>query len=76
MSLRRIVAWIGIILAVGGFIVLAASLHFGIHFMIPVLMIAGAFGMLLIAKRLPSDLEEENKPEEGEGNGGNDGTES
>lgn len=72
MSLRRIVAWIGIVLAVGGFIVLALSLWLGIHFMIPVLMIAAAFGALVIARRMPSDLEDEQpseNAENGEANG-------
>lgn len=72
MSLRRIVAWIGIVLAVGGFIVLAVSLRFGIHFLIPVLMIAAAFGALVIARRMPSDLETEENPEENKADGGSD----
>ena len=72
MSLRRIVAWIGIVLAVGGFIVLALSLWLGIHFMIPVLMIAAAFGALVIARRMPSDIVEE-QPSENSENGENNG---
>ena len=74
MSLRRIVAWIGIVLAVGGFIVLALSLWLGIHFMIPVLMIAAAFGTLVIARRMPSDIVEE-QPSENAENGENNGQE-
>lgn len=74
MSLRRIVAWIGIVLAVGGFIVLALSLWLGIHFMIPVLMIAAAFGALVIARRMPSDIVEE-QPSENAENGEADGQE-
>jgi hypothetical protein len=74
MSLRRIVAWIGIVLAVGGFIVLALSLWLGIHFMIPVLMIAAAFGALVLARRMPSDLEDE-QPSENSENGETDGQE-
>lgn len=74
MSLRRIVAWIGIVLAVGGFIVLALSLWLGIHFMIPVLMIAAAFGALVIARRMPSDIVEE-QPSENSENGENNGQE-
>lgn len=74
MSLRRIVAWIGIVLAVGGFIVLALSLWLGIHFMIPVLMIAAAFGALVIARRMPSDIVEE-QPSENAENGENNGQE-
>ena len=68
MSLRRIVAWIGIVLAVGG------SLWLGIHFMIPVLMIAAAFGALVIARRMPSDIVEE-QPSENAENGEADGQE-
>jgi hypothetical protein len=74
MSLRRIVAWIGIVLAVGGFTVLALSLWLGIHFMIPVLMIAAAFGALVIARRMPSDIVEE-QPSENAENGENNGQE-
>lgn len=68
--MRRIIAWLGIIFAVGGFIVLALSIHFNINYLIPIGLIAASFVMLLIAKRLPSDLEEPEENSEIHNNGG------
>ncbi len=70
--MRRFIAWLGIAFAVGGFIVLALAIHFNIHFLIPIGMIAAAFVMLSIAKGMPSDLEEPKAEDASEENGGED----
>ncbi|MCR5611105.1 MAG: hypothetical protein K6F68_04655 [Clostridiales bacterium] len=66
--MRRLLAILGLILAIGGFVLLALSVLLNIHFLIPVGMILGAFLLLLAVKKMPSDLEQfgENKPENGE----------
>lgn len=66
--MRRAFAWIGLALAGGGFVLLALSIRLNIHFLIPVGMIAGAFILLLLARRMPSDIPDkpDNKEAEGE----------
>lgn len=65
--MRRFLAWIGLVLAVGGFVVLAISIWKNIHFLIPVGMILGAFILLTVAKRMPSDIPEKGEEKEVEG---------
>ena len=62
--MRRFLAWLGIALAVGGFVLLALSIWLNVHFLIPVGMIAVAFACLFFAKRMSSDLPDK---KEGEG---------
>lgn len=66
--MRRLVAWIGIVLAVSGFVLLALSIWLDIHYLIPVGMIAAAFAALIIARRMPAeaDTEDRSEPESGE----------
>lgn len=63
--MRRVLAWIGIVLAVAGFIMLALVFWLNIHFMIPVGMIIAAGLILLAAKKMPSD--DAGKKDDGEG---------
>lgn len=61
--MRRALAWIGIILSVGGFVLLALSIWLNIHFLIPVGMIVAA-GLLLIAvKKMPESAPEKSGEE-------------
>ena len=57
-------AWLGIVLAAGGFVLLGLSIWLNIHFLIPVGMIGGAALLLVIAKNMPS---EPDKKDGGEG---------
>ena len=67
---RRLIAWLGLILAVGGFIVLALAIHLGINFLVPIGMIAASFALLTIAKRMPSDLDAQEQDKSDENGGG------
>ncbi|MCR5610449.1 MAG: hypothetical protein K6F68_01250 [Clostridiales bacterium] len=53
--MRRLVAWIGIVLAVSGFVLLALSIWLNIYYLIPIGMIAAAFAALMIAKKMPAE---------------------
>lgn len=66
--MRRMTAWIGIVLAVAGFVLLALSIWLDIYYLIPVGMILAAFIALLIAKRMPAakDNGKTEEPEEAE----------
>ncbi len=68
MGMRRLLAWLGIVLAVGGFVLLGLSIWLNIHFLIPVGMIAGAGILLVIAKNMPSDTPEKKADGEEKGN--------
>lgn len=66
--MRRALAWIGLVLAVGGFVILALSIWLNIHFLIPVGMILAAFILLTVAKKMPSDVPEKSETKEADGN--------
>ena len=55
--MRRALAILGLVLAVGGFIVLAVSVWLNIHFLIPVGMIFCSFIILTVVKKMPSDTD-------------------
>ena len=62
MYMRRALAWIGIILAAAGFVVLAFSIRWNVHFLIPVGMILASFLILLLVRRMPDkDLPKDDK---------------
>lgn len=64
--MRRLLAILGLILAIGGFVLLALSILLNIHFLIPVGMIFGAFLLLTAAKKMPSDLDGQDAKEPSE----------
>ncbi|MBO4384364.1 MAG: hypothetical protein J5854_02945 [Clostridia bacterium] len=66
--MRRLTAWIGIVLAAAGFALLVLSIWLNIYYLIPIGMILAAFIALLIAKRMPSDADKgrDAEPQEGE----------
>ena len=66
--MRRALAWIGLVLAVGGFVILALSIWLNIHFLIPVGMILAAFILLTVAKKMPSDDKDKSETKEADGN--------
>lgn len=66
--MRRVLAIIGLILAVGGFVMMPISLIYKISFLIPVGMIFGAFLILLRVKSMPSDLDEPDENGDGDNN--------
>ena len=63
--MRRFVAIVGLLLAVGGFVTIAFSVAWDISFYIPVGLILGGFICLAIAKRMyagkPQDTESSSK---------------
>lgn len=50
--MRRFLAILGLIFAVGGFVLLAFSIKWNIHFLIPVGMIFASFILLIISRRM------------------------
>ena len=64
--MRRALAVLGLILAAGGFVLLAFSMRWGIHFMIPVGMIIASFLILIAVRRMPSDVPDEKNEKGGE----------
>lgn len=58
--MRRALAVVGLVLAVGGFIMMPLSILFNINFIIPIGMIIAAFLILLKAKGMPSELDDGN----------------
>ena len=66
--MRRVLAIIGVIFAVGGFVLMPVSLIFNFTFLIPVGMIFAAFLILLTVKNMPSDLDEPDENGDGENN--------
>lgn len=52
--MRRFLAVLGLILAVSGFILLAFSIKWNVHFLIPVGMIFASFILLIVSKRMPA----------------------
>ena len=61
--MRRFLAFVGLILAIGGFVLLMLSIKLNIHFLIPVGMIVASFLVLTYIKKMPSELDKE-KPGE------------
>lgn len=53
--MRRILAVISIVLAIGAFVLLCLVLPFGINILIPIFMFAFAFMLFLVVKRMDSD---------------------
>ncbi len=62
--MRRFLAFVGLILAIGGFVLLMLSIKLNIHFLIPVGMIVAAFLILTYIKKMPSELDESKPAEE------------
>jgi|GEM_PF-2813761 len=58
--MRRALAVVGLVLAVGGFIMMPLSILFNINFIIPIGMIIAAFLILLKVKGMPSELDDGN----------------
>lgn len=54
---RRILAIIGLVLVVAGFVMIPVSLFYNINFLIPVGLILASFLLLTYLKKLPSDLD-------------------
>ena len=57
--MRRALAIVGLVLAIGGFVLIPLSLLFNITFIVPVGMIFAAFLILLKVKAMPSDLDDD-----------------
>ena len=55
---RRILAIVGLVLVVAGFVMIPVSLFCNINFLIPVGLILASFLLLTYLKKLPSDLDE------------------
>ncbi|MBO4563016.1 MAG: hypothetical protein J5772_05340 [Clostridia bacterium] len=62
--MRRVLAWLGVLLCAAGFVTIALSVKLNINFLIPIGLILGAFALLTIARRMPSDIDD------GSGEGG------
>lgn len=62
---RRALAWLGLVLAAAGFVILAVSIWFNINFLIPVGMIFAAFIILTVVRKMPSDLPENDEKKDG-----------
>ena len=62
--MRRFLAFVGLILAIGGFVLLMFSMRLNIHFLIPVGMIVAAFLILTYIKKMPSELDNAKPGEE------------
>lgn len=69
--MRRFLAWVGILLAVAGFVVLAFSIRWKVHFLVPVGMILAAFLVLLLVRRMPDADAKTEAPKEAAGEDGN-----
>lgn len=60
--MRRILAWLAIVLTLSAFVLMCLILTLKINPLIPILMFVAAFILLYIVKRMPSDIKEEVKP--------------
>lgn len=60
--MRRILAWLAIVLTLSAFVLMCLILTLKINPLIPILMFVAAFILLYIVKRMPSDINEEVKP--------------
>lgn len=58
--MRRLLAILGLIFVIAGFILLPLSLMYNIPFYIPVGLILAAFLIMLYVKKLPSPYDDEN----------------
>lgn len=63
--MRRVLAVIGVLMAIAGFVLIPLSLIYNYSFLIPVGLIGGSFLILLLVKRMPSDLDTEDNETEG-----------
>ncbi|MBO4847572.1 MAG: hypothetical protein J5586_00250 [Clostridia bacterium] len=61
--MRRVLAIIGVVLALGGFVLLALSILLKIHFIIPVCMILASFLILTYIKRMPDEGAAKDEPQ-------------
>ena len=55
---RRVLAIIGLVLVVAGFVMIPVSLFYNINFLIPVGLILASFLLLTYLKKMPSETEE------------------
>lgn len=53
--LRRTLAFLGILMALAGFVLIALSIRYNIHYFIPIGLILGSFLLLLLLRRMPGD---------------------
>ena len=53
--LRRTLAFLGILMALAGFVLIVLSIRYDIHYFIPIGLILGSFLLLLLLRRMPVD---------------------
>ena len=53
--MRRILAWVSIILALGAFTLLSLTFLLRVNIIIPILMFAAALVLLYVVKHMPAD---------------------
>ena len=57
--LRRTLAFLGILMALAGFVLIALSIRYDIHYFIPIGLILGSFLLLLLLRRMPAETSDD-----------------
>lgn len=62
--MRRFLAFVGLIMALAGFVLIFLSIRFNIPWFVPFGLILGSFLILLLCRNMPSPLDQKGEGEE------------